>query len=179
MDLLARRLPANPHDQEVDHETRHAGARGQDRRGERHPRRGLEHRGDPATIGDSIRRFIAWRKAAGLVPRSSATLNILYDDPDGTPPEQFRLDLCAATDRAVQPNDAGIVGKTIPGGRCAMLRHIGTEESFAEAALYLYAQWLPNSGEELRDFPLYCQRISFFPDVPEHEAVTDLFLPLK
>jgi len=35
------------------------------------------------------------------------------------------------------------------------------------------------STERLRDFPLYCQRISFFPDVPEHETVTDIFLPLK
>lgn len=139
----------------------------------------LEHRGDPAKIGDSIRRFIAWRKAAGLAPRNSATFNILYDNPDSTPPEDFRLDLCAATDRAVAPNDAGIFAKVIPGGRCAVLRHVGTEESFAVAALYLYAGWLPGSGEELRDFPLYCQRISFFPDVPEHEAVTDLFLPLK
>jgi AraC family transcriptional regulator len=29
------------------------------------------------------------------------------------------------------------------------------------------------------DFPLYCQRLSFFPEVPAHEAVADLFLPLK
>jgi hypothetical protein len=29
-------------------------------------------------------------------------------------------------------------------------------------------------GEEPRDFPLFCQRISFFPDVAEHEAVTDI-----
>ncbi|HKP26676.1 MAG TPA: AraC family transcriptional regulator [Dongiaceae bacterium] len=139
----------------------------------------LEHRGDPAKIGDSIRSFIAWRKTAGLPPRNSATFNVLYDNPDNTPPENFRLDLCAATDRAVAPNDAGILAKVIPGGRCAVLRHVGTEESFADAALYLYAGWLPGSGEELRDFPLYCQRISFFPDVPEHEGVTDLFLPLK
>jgi len=139
----------------------------------------LEHRGDPARIGDSIRRFIAWRRAAGLSPRSSATFNLLYGDPDSTPAADFRLDLCAATDRAVPPNDAGVVAKVIPGGRCAVLRHVGTEEGFAEAAPYLYSEWLPGSGEELRDFPLYCQRISFFPDVPEHEAVTDLFLPLK
>jgi AraC family transcriptional regulator len=45
--------------------------------------------------------------------------------------------------------------------------------------IYLYAEWLPNSGEELRDYPLYFQRIRFFPDVPEHEAVTDIFLPLR
>ncbi|MHC2579459.1 hypothetical protein ACVMHR_004198 [Bradyrhizobium diazoefficiens] len=32
---------------------------------------------------------------------------------------------------------------------------------------------------EARNFPIYCQRRSFFPEVPEHEAVGDLFLPLK
>ena len=30
----------------------------------------VEHRGDPATLGASIQRFIAWRKAAGLHPRT-------------------------------------------------------------------------------------------------------------
>lgn len=139
----------------------------------------LEHRGDPAFIGETVRRFIAWRREAGLTPKVSATYNILYDDPGTTPPEDFRLDLCAATDRDVTANDAGIVMKTIPGGRCAALRHVGAEESFADAVTYLYRTWLPQSGEEPRDFPLYCRRIAFFPDVPEHRAVTDIFLPLK
>jgi AraC family transcriptional regulator len=138
----------------------------------------LEHRGDPARIGVSLRQFIAWRKAAGLSPKASSTFNILYDDPDTAPPGEFRLDLCAATDRDVDPNDAGIVIKTIPGGRCAVLRHVGSEDSFGDAVSYLYASWLPQSGEDPGDFPLYCQRIAFFPDVPEHEAVTDIFLPL-
>ena len=31
----------------------------------------------------------------------------------------------------------------------------------------------------LARLPLYCQRISFFPDVPEHLATTDIYLPLK
>jgi AraC family transcriptional regulator len=39
--------------------------------------------------------------------------------------------------------------------------------------------WLPDSGESPGDFPLFFQRITFFPDVPEHEAATDIFLPLK
>ncbi|WP_408605894.1 hypothetical protein [Mastigocladopsis repens] len=43
----------------------------------------------------------------------------------------------------------------------------------------MYSIWLPLSGEEPRDFPLYLQRVSFFPDVPEYEAITDIFLPLK
>jgi AraC family transcriptional regulator len=71
------------------------------------------------------------------------------------------------------------VQKIIPGGRCAVVRHIGTDANLEQAALYLYSQWLPHSGETVRDFPLYLQRHCFFPDVPEHEAITDVFLPLE
>ena len=37
----------------------------------------MEHRGDPATIGATIQRFIAWRKAAGLHPKTSPTFKCL------------------------------------------------------------------------------------------------------
>ena len=139
----------------------------------------LEHRGDPRLIGDSVRRFIEWRKQNHLPPRVSATFNILYDDPGETPPEDYRLDLCAATERPVAENPFGVVEKTIPGGRCAVLRHVGSDDTLGAAVAYLYGTWLPASGEEPRDFPLYLQRVRFFPDVPEHEAVIDIFLPLK
>lgn len=139
----------------------------------------LEHRGDPARLGGSIRRFIDWRRREKLPPRLSDTYNILYDDPASTPPERFRLDLCAATDKEIAANGEGVTSKMIPAGRCAMLRHVGTEDSFIEALHYLYAEWLPSTSEEPRDFPLFCRRVSFFPDVPQHEAFTEVFLPLK
>jgi AraC family transcriptional regulator len=139
----------------------------------------LEHRGDPRLIGDSVRTFIEWRKQNHLPPKISATFNILYNDPIQTPPHEFRLDLCAATPRPVSPNEQGVIEKTIPAGRCAVLRHIGSEDTLGDAIMSLYAKWLPSSGEEPRDFPLYLQRIRFFPEVPEHEAVIDIFLPLQ
>lgn len=139
----------------------------------------IEHRGDPKLTGNSVRKFIEWRKQNDLPPRVSATFNILYDNPDEVPPEDYRLDICAAIHRGVAENPFGVVEKTIPGGRCAVLRHIGSHDTLGEAVRFLYATWLPASGEELRDFPLYIQRISFFPDVPEHEAVIDIFLPLQ
>jgi len=139
----------------------------------------LEHRGDPKLLGDSIRRFIQWRKQNGLPPRISATYNIVYDNPAETDPDDYRFDLCASTERVVADNSFGVVMKSIPAGRCAVLRHIGSDDTLAETVTYLYSEWLPQSGEELRDFPLYFQRVSFFPDVAEHEAVTDVFLPLR
>jgi AraC family transcriptional regulator len=139
----------------------------------------LEHRGDPALIGNTIQAFIAWRKQVGLPPRISATFNIFYNDPNETPPVDFRLDLCAEIHNAVAANTAGVIAKVIPGGRCAVLRHTGSDDGLGNAIDYLYADWLPRSGHEPRDFPLYCQRISSFPDVAEHQAVTDIFVPLK
>ncbi|MEN9517682.1 MAG: hypothetical protein RLZZ381_270, partial [Cyanobacteriota bacterium] len=76
-------------------------------------------------------------------------------------------------------NSFGVIEKTIPAGRCAVLQHIGNEANLGESITYLYSKWLPSRGEEPRDFPLFLQRVKFFPDVPEHEVVIDLFLPLK
>ncbi|WP_164468281.1 AraC family transcriptional regulator [Caulobacter vibrioides] len=138
----------------------------------------MRHEGDPALLGDTIRRFIAWRRAAGLPPRVSATFNVFHDDPDDTPAEQYRLDLCAATAR-VASNPDGVTSGVIPGGPCAVLRQIGSSDDLRAASRFLYGEWLPRSGREPRDAPFFAQRVSFFPDVPEHEAVTDLFLPLS
>ncbi|MET3828253.1 AraC family transcriptional regulator [Sphingomonas sp. PvP055] len=139
----------------------------------------MEHRGDPATIGATIQRFIAWRKATGLSPKTSPTFNVFHSDPRTTPPAEYRMVLCAAADRPIEPHGERIEAGTIPGGRCAVLRVVGNTDNLEPAALYLYRDWLPASGEQARDFSLYCQRVTFFPEVPEHEAIAELFLPLK
>lgn len=139
----------------------------------------MAHTGDPATIGDTIQRFIRWRKAAGLSPKTSPTFNIFHSDPRATPQADYQMDLCVGTNQPIAANGEPIEAGTIPGGRCAVLRVVGNTDNLEPAALYLYRDWLPASGEEARDFPLYCQRLVFFPEVPEHEAVAELFLPLK
>ena len=139
----------------------------------------MEHRGDPATLGATIQRFIAWRKAAGLSPATSPTFNVWRSERRPASPADYSMDLCVGTDRPIEANGEHIRAGEIPGGRCAVLRVVGNTDNLEPAALYLYHDWLPASGEEARDFPIYCQRLSLFPEVPEHEAVAELFLPLK
>ncbi|MDB5412552.1 MAG: AraC family transcriptional regulator [Rubritepida sp.] len=139
----------------------------------------MEHCGDPATIGTTIQRFIAWRQAAGLSPKTNPTFNVFHSDRRTTPPSEYRMDLCVGTERPIETKGEQIKAGMIPGGRCAVLRVVGNTDNLEPAALHLYRDWLPASGEEVRDFPLYCQRLAFFPEVPEHEAVAELFLPLK
>ena len=138
----------------------------------------FEHRGDPRRIGESVRTFIAWRKAHQLPPRVSATYNLLWDNPDEVPPDQYRFDLGAAVTAAVAPNSDGIVTKTIPGGRCAKLRHVGTDDTLFQAVEFMYRTWLPQSGATPREFPLYLQRVTFGPDASDSAAITDIFIPI-
>ncbi|AWL96591.1 AraC family transcriptional regulator [Bradyrhizobium ottawaense] len=139
----------------------------------------MEHRGDPATLGATIQRFIAWRKTAGLHPRTSPTFNVWRSERRPSSPADYSVDLCVGAEQPIEANGEEIKAGEIPGGRCAVLRIVGYTDNLEPAALYLYRDWLPASGEEARDFPIYCQRLSFFPEVPEHETVAELFLPLK
>ncbi|KDM93405.1 AraC family transcriptional regulator [Photobacterium galatheae] len=139
----------------------------------------LEHKGDPVTLGASIQRFIAWRKSVGLRPDISRTFNLLYDDPESTSPDEYRFDLAVEVKQSMTDDAAGIVSKTIPAGRYARVRHIGSDDGLVCVVQALYGRWFPESGESLADFPLFFERVRFFPDVAEHEAVTDIYLPLK
>lgn len=138
----------------------------------------LAHRGDPAQIGETVRRFITWRKAAGLVPSVSATFNIFHPNPHDPLAELDQVDVCAVTDQPVAPNAEGVTAGVIPAGRCAVFRQVGGGDDLRATATWLYGHWLVGSGEEPRDYPMFAKRISFFPDVPEHEAITDVYLPI-
>lgn len=140
----------------------------------------MEHRGDRATLGETIERFIAWRKAAGLSPETSPTFNIFRSERLPDNPAEYSMDLCVGTDQPIDPDDTEMKAGIIPGGRCAVLRVVHNTHNLEPAALYLYRNWLPESGEEVRDFPIYCQRhLSMLPNAQVHEVVVELFLPLK
>lgn len=140
----------------------------------------LEHRGPAEKVNDSVARFIDWRKQSGLSPRqSSRNFGIAYDNPETTEPAQFRFDICGEVAGEVPPNPQGVVAKSIPGGRCARVRHHGSHARISDSIYPLYRDWLPASGEELRDFPLYFHYLNLMPDTPESELVTDIYLPLK
>lgn len=140
----------------------------------------MAHRGPSERVNDSVAQFVAWRKESGLSPKkSSRTFGVVYDNPDTTEPAEFRFDICGEVSEAVPPNPQGVVTKSIPGGRCARVRHYGSHVRIGESIYPLYRDWLPESGEELRDFPLYFHYLNLLPETPENELLTDIYLPLK
>ncbi|QSR18469.1 hypothetical protein CA833_14950 [Novosphingobium sp. KA1] len=137
----------------------------------------MEHRGDPAGIGDSIRRFIDWRREFGFSPGKSRTFNVFPTDPRTAVEGGHRVWLCASVPSWFVGDDRVRV-EEIPGGRCAVLAVTGPAMDLEEPATLLYRDWLPASGETLRDFPLFCERGRLYPQVSAAEALTELILPL-
>ncbi|MEL7689114.1 AraC family transcriptional regulator [Citromicrobium bathyomarinum] len=133
----------------------------------------LTHHGDPAALNGSISRFIAWRKANRVGPQVARTFNVFH----GVEPEDVRVDLACQAMPGLEPGE-GMERASIPAGRCARLRLVGVNDELEAPATWLYRNWLPESGETLRDYPLFCERSNFGPGLPESEMVADLFLPL-
>jgi AraC family transcriptional regulator len=140
----------------------------------------LEHHGPPQSLNASVGRFIEWRKSSKLSPvATSDTYGIPYGDPEQTGPEEWRFDICGSVTAEVPQNPQGVISKTIPGGRCAVVEHLGSTDTIGHTVRRLYAEWLPGSAEELRDFPCFFQYIRRMPTVSEHEQLTKVYLPLK
>jgi AraC family transcriptional regulator len=144
----------------------------------------LLHRGSPALLGMSIRRFIEFRKQQQLPPNRSATFNLLYDDPRLSAPDEYRFGLAAATPQhfelaAAVSDWPEISCSEIPAGRCARIQHTGDDQQLGMLVDYLYQNWLAQNGEQAADYPIVLQRKVFFPKVPAHLAQTDILLLLQ
>ena len=139
------------------------------------------HQGHPASIGNSIRRFIEFRRAHKLHPSRFATFNLLYDDPQDTGSDAYRfglaLQLSTAQPDLLQAPELSYV--ELPAGRYARFDHTGPDAQLEPIIRALYTELLPARGWTPADVPLLLERVSFFPDVPAHQAQTRIWLALQ
>lgn len=124
---------------------------------------------------DEICTFMKKKKLFGF---STEFIGVSHDDPDVTEESNIRYDACVTIRKTVEPEgDIGV--KTIAGGKYAIFRHNGPYENFSETYSYIYRQWLPESGEALRDDPCYELYINS-PDKAKPEKLkTDIYIPLQ
>ena len=131
-------------------------------------------------LNQTISKFIEWRKSNDESPIATTdTFGLAYNDPTSTPASEFRFDVCSSIALPVKDNPQGVTTQTIPGGRCAQITHHGPHDLMDEKIHYLYNSWVIENNEELRDFPCFFNYRNLFPQVSEHELVTDIYLPLK
>ncbi|QFT39741.1 Right origin-binding protein (plasmid) [Vibrio sp. THAF191c] len=140
----------------------------------------VSHQGPPQRVYETAAAFIEWRKASGLSPLcTSDTFGLPHSDPNDTPAHAFRFDIAGTHQGEVPANPYGVKAGQIPGGRCAVVVHHGSHDRIEDTVYALYQQWLPASGEVLRDFPCFFRYLNFVHDVAEADLRTEVYLPLR
>jgi AraC family transcriptional regulator len=96
--------------------------------------------------------YLPWAAAHNLLDR--VRYGISHDDPSITAPEQCRYDACCEV-----PSDfiatENPFKTTLPGGRYATLRFMGTSDQIGAAWAALMRDWLPSSGLQLDARPCF------------------------
>jgi AraC family transcriptional regulator len=139
----------------------------------------IEHFGPPDLEHETAQKLITWKIQHRLMdPLRYRSYGVHYTDPRRTPPSQHHVDFCLSIDGDVGPNAFGVIDKLIPSHRCALARDIGSRYD-NKAAVYLYEDWLPRSGEAPGDFPMIFHYVNVGPAVREEDMITDVYLPLR
>ena len=90
----------------------------------------------------------------------------------------MRYDACISIDADVEAEgDVGV--QVIAGGKYAVVLHKGPYEKMNETYGALYGQWLPSSGEELRELPCLEKYLNSPDQTAPEELLTEIFIPLK
>lgn len=140
----------------------------------------VEHRGDPAKMGESVNKLIAWSKAQpmNLKPKPGEAFGFGYDDPNTTPADEFRYDLAITVPENLKVT-GDVVERRLPAGRYAVAMHKGSRDTLDKTVYGIYRDWLPTSGEELGDLPCIFCYYNFEHEVAETELLTEVRVLLK
>jgi AraC family transcriptional regulator len=137
----------------------------------------LRHTGPYLDIGTTFERLFAWAAGRGLMGPQTRAIGVYYDDPDGTSAEALRSDAGLAVE-AGSALDNGLRIVEVPGGRHAVLHHQGPYAELNKAYRWLYREWLPTSGEQCADRPIFEEYLNNPRTLPPERWLTDICLPL-
>ena len=149
----------------------------------------IRHIGPYDLCGSAWSRLCEILCPAGFCAEDRVAFGIGYDDPDTTPAEKCRMDVCLTLPKGVDANTPELtkllqaselftqyVGN---GGEYACVLIKGPYSLIHPAYRSLYAEWLPQSGREPGDSKGFEAYYNDPTSTPSEELLTELFVPLK
>ncbi|MEH6419142.1 AraC family transcriptional regulator [Pseudomonas sp. CGJS7] len=124
-------------------------------------------------------RLFGWAAENGLLDSLRGLYGVPVDDRRDVEPSACAFDCMLALGAPLQLAAGGEMRVAhLGGGRYARVRHVGAFEGLEALTDALLAQWLPLSGEALRDAPLHHEYLDDPDEVPQALLRTDIYLPL-
>ena len=129
-------------------------------------------------IDHAMGRLFTELAACQALPAEPAMIGVFFDDPDLGPQEALRSRACLPVASSVAIN-APLVETILRGGLYAKLSYTGPYADMRGAYRWLLGVWLPASGYEPDDAPIFEAYLNDPREVPQNELRTDIHLPLR
>lgn len=138
----------------------------------------LPHRGSYMKIGKAFETLFGWFASRGLLQGPVRSVGLYFDDPNAVAEEELRSAAGIVVESAPEFTPPMSVAQ-LGGGEHAVLRHKGPYSDLHLAYTWLYGTWLPQSGREVADAPVFEEYVNNPRDTPPAELLTDICLPLR
>ncbi|NUO77978.1 MAG: AraC family transcriptional regulator [Lysobacter sp.] len=123
-------------------------------------------------------RLFGWAAERERMEQLCGLYGVPWDDRRDVPAPDCVFDCMIALDAPFEGDGDEFRREMLGGGRYARLRHVGPFDGLEALTDALLAQWLPDSGERLRDAPLHHQYLDDPDETPAALLRTDIYLPL-
>jgi AraC family transcriptional regulator len=137
----------------------------------------VRHIGPYNQIPTAFERLNALAGPAGLLRPHTTMLALYHDDPDSVPQAELRSDAAIVVSGEAQLPE-GLVEQRLSGGRYARTMHVGPYERLGDTWARFLGEWLPASGERMRESPSFEIYVNNPMTAPPEELVTDIYIAL-
>ena len=138
----------------------------------------IAHGGDYMDIGNKFEKLMIWAASLGVNLETARSFGIYYDDPSVVAKDDLRSHACIEMPKGMSlPN--GYEYLRTPGGKCAVLIHVGPYSDLEKSYQWFYGEWLPQSGEEPGEQSVFEEYLNDPRQVPPAELRTAIRMPLK
>lgn len=138
----------------------------------------ITHSGAYIEIDHAMGKLFAALASQDLLGPDQRILAVFHDDPDLVPVKDLRSRACAPVADGVKLAPP-IEETTVRGGLYARLRYQGPYGDMKGAYRWLLGVWLPQSGHEADDAPIFEAYLNSPQQVAPAELVTEIHLPLR
>lgn len=138
----------------------------------------ITHTGSYMEIDHAMARLFRELAARNALPDVPAMIGVFFDDPDLGPEEALRSRACMPVPESITIGSP-MVETILQAGPYAKLSYTGPYADMRRAYRWFLGVWLPASGCEPDDAPVFEAYLNDPRDVPQSELRTDIHLPIK
>lgn len=138
----------------------------------------VPHQGSYMKVGQAFERLFGTLATHGLLGPDTKMVGIYLDDPSAVAEDALRSHAGVIMDPA-RADGSDLAAMEIPGGPHAVLHHQGPYADMQAAYDWLFGEWLPQSGHDTGDAPVFETYLNNPRDTPPTELLTEINLPLR